>query len=96
MFMYSHTNFILEDVYGFINEVMNSTDLISRKTALSHHPFVEDAEEEMKLIDEDETEVDEEVDVDAIDEGSEEDESESETTRRDNRDKDTKKNSKDI
>lgn len=79
-----------------INEVMNSTDLISRKTALSHHPFVEDAEEEMKLIDEDETEVDEEVDVDAIDEGSEEDESESKTTRRDNRDKDTKKNSKDI
>ena len=22
MFMYSHTNFILEDVYGFINEVI--------------------------------------------------------------------------
>ena len=28
-----------------VNMVMNSTDLLSRKTALSHHPFVDDAEE---------------------------------------------------
>ena len=30
-----------------VKMVMNSTDLLSRKTALSHHPFVDDAEEEL-------------------------------------------------
>ena len=72
-----------------VNMVMNSTDLISRKTALSHHPFVEDAEEEMKEIDADEREIDEDV----IDSETETDESEEETTRRDNRNKDSKKDS---
>lgn len=76
-----------------VNEVMNSTDLISRKTALSHHPLVEDAEEEMKLIDEDERELDEEVDTDGIEEDSEDNESETERNERDNRNKDSKKNS---
>lgn len=79
-----------------VNEVMNSTDLISRKTALSHHPFVEDAEEEMKLIDEDEREFDEEVVDNDVDEESEEDESKAERDERDNRNKNTKKNNKNI
>lgn len=60
-----------------VDMVMASADIISRKTNLEHHPFVVDAEEEMKRIDSDPMNV-EEVDTDVEFSDTEEDESGSE------------------
>lgn len=83
-----------------VNMVMNSTDLLSRKTALSHHPFVDDAEEELKEIESDEQELDENAvergmtDEDA--EGTEEDEQGTEEEKRPKGTDNSKKDNKDI
>ena len=83
-----------------VNMVMNSTDLLSRKTALSHHPFVDDAEEEIKEIEEDESKLEE----DAVEEGmkdedieeTEDIEQEGEEEERPTRDSDSKKDNKKV
>lgn len=83
-----------------VNMVMNSTDLISRKTALSHHPFVDDAEEEIKEIESDEQEVDENaVERGMIDEdieGAEKSKQEAEENERHNGADNSEKNNKNI
>lgn len=77
-----------------VDMVMASADIISRKTNLEHHPFVADAEEEMKRIDSDPMNVEEADTNDQFDD-SEEDESESEQeeyqVRRDDKARDKEK-----
>lgn len=83
-----------------VNMVMNSTDLLSRKTALSHHPFVDDAEEEMKEIESDEAELDEDVVEEGMTdedvEGTENDEQGTEEEKRPKGTDDSKKDNKDV
>lgn len=79
-----------------VEMVMASTDIISRKTALSHHPFVEDAEEEMEQIDEDASEVEEEVVEDVDNDGTEETEQDVEETERQDGTNDSKQNNKAV
>lgn len=83
-----------------VNMVMNSTDLLSRKTALSHHPFVDDAEEELKEIESDEQELDENAVergmTDEDTEGTEEDEQGTEEEKRPKGTDNSKKDNKDI
>ena len=76
-----------------VEMVIASTDVISRKTALSHHPFVEDADEEIKLIEEDENEIDAmEVDEDVDIDGTTEAKQESKENKRQERDNNSTKN----
>lgn len=83
-----------------VNMVMNSTDLLSRKTALSHHPFVDDAEEEIKEIESDEAELDEDVVEEGMTdedvEGTENDEQGTEEEKRPKGTDDSKKDNKDV
>lgn len=83
-----------------VNMVMNSTDLLSRKTALSHHPFVDDAEEEMKEIESDESELDEDVVEEGMTdedvEGTENDEQGTEEEKRPKGTDDSKEDNKDV
>lgn len=83
-----------------VNMVMNSTDLLSRKTALSHHPFVDDAEEEIKEIESDEAELDENVVEEGMTdedvEGTENDEQGTEEEKRPKGTDDSKKDNKDV
>lgn len=83
-----------------VNMVMNSTDLLSRKTALSHHPFVDDAEEEMKEIESNEAELDEDVVEEGMTdedvEGTENDEQGTEEEKRPKGTDDSKKDNKDV
>ena len=79
-----------------VEMVMASTDIISRKTALSHHPFVEDAEEEMEQLDEDASEVEEEVVDNVDDDGTEETEQDVEETERQDGTNDSKQNNKAV
>lgn len=83
-----------------VTMVMNSTDLLSRKTALSHHPFVDDAEEEMKEIESNEAELDEDVVEEGMTdedvEGTENDEQGTEEEKRPKGTDDSKKDNKDV
>lgn len=79
-----------------VQMVNDSIDVISQKTALSHHPFVEDAEEEIKQIESDYNELDEEVDKDEDIDGTEEDEQNSEEDKRPKGNNNPKKDSKDL
>lgn len=83
-----------------VNMVMNSTDLLSRKTALSHHPFVDDAEDEIKEIESDEKEFDESVVEEGMDnedvEGTEEVEQGTEEEKRPKGTDNSKEDNKDV
>ena len=79
-----------------VQMVNDSIDVISQKTALSHHPFVEDAEEEIKQIESDYNELDEEVDKDEDIDGTEEDEQNSEEDKRPKGNTNSKKDSKNL
>lgn len=83
-----------------VNMVMNSTDLLSRKTALSHHPFVDDAEEEIKEIEEDENKLEEDAVEEGMKdediEGTEDTEQEVEEEKRPTRDSDSKEDNKKV
>lgn len=78
-----------------VTMVMNSTDLLSRKTALSHHPFVDDAEEEIKNIEEDESKLEEDVVNEDI-EGTEDTEQETEEEERPTGSSDSEENNKKV
>ena len=82
-----------------VEMVEASTDIVSRKTALSHHPFVEDAEEEIKEIDKDANAFDENTggdDSDDVDDESEETEQESKEDKRQEGNRDSKQDNKDV
>lgn len=76
-----------------VEMVADSMDIVSRKTALSHHPFVEDAELEMEEIDNDPYNL-EGVDENETETDEQEDEEEERTTTEDNKKKDSKNISK--
>lgn len=78
-----------------VTMVMNSTDLLSRKTALSHHPFVDDAEEEIKNIEEDESKLEEDVVNEDI-EGTEDTEQETEEEERPTGNSDSEEDNKKV
>lgn len=74
-----------------------SIDYLSQKTALSHHPFVDDAEEEIKEIDSDEKElVEKGIDNYEDEEGAEDSESEDEEDKRQEGSNNSKETDKDV
>lgn len=74
-----------------------SIDYLSQKTALSHHPFVEDAEKEIEEIDADEKQLIEKgIDNYEDEEGTEDTESEDEETKRQKGNTNSKETDKDV
>lgn len=78
-----------------VEMVEKSVDIVSRKTALSHHPFVEDAELEMEEIDKDAYNI-EGVNEDEDNEPTENDEQEQQEEERQETEKNTKKDRTDL
>ena len=84
-----------------VEMVEASADIISQKTALENHPFVDDVEDELDRISEDEAKgikhvEDIEGDMNEEFDDSEEDESEATRNERDNRAKNSEKDNKEI
>ncbi len=74
-----------------------SIDYLSQKTALSHHPFVEDAEKEIEEIDADEKQLIEKgIDSYEDEEGTEDTESEDEEAKRQKGNTNSKETDKDV